>query len=1059
MAGNCHVAFRKLWLWDYDTACKRIEAQYRTIAWLSLMLTAITGLLLAMPAWAVDPDKAFHHYVRSTWSIQSGLPQISVQAIAQDPKGYIWVGTQSGLARFDGVRFTTYNPEVEPALPGTWIRSLLTDSKGRLWIGTYKGLAVYEAGHFTTVPVADTESFPTIDVFAMVESADGNLIAATNSGIFDLRNGKLIHRAGSPAPAQSLLLQKDGLCVGALGGVHRLSGSNATFLPLPTEAAKAGVNQLAYSQGRLWAGTSQGLYLLNGNSWKLAIENLVARSSPVNMLYTDHDRNFWVGSSAGLVRIQGTRLTEFIPDASPSAFKGVVSALEDHEGNLWLGSQRDGLARIWNGWTRRYSTDEGMTELLIWSISRAPDGRTWVGHNDGLGVIENGVYQTVLRGNQLPHPSAYNLLAEADRVWIGTRRGLAVWRDGKVELPPLFAPMASAQINGIVRGRNGVLWFPSSEGLFRLKDGILKNFGQEAGLANVRIRGIRELRDGRMLVGTQSGLYELRGDRMVELGLDLGLRPNLDVTAIHELNSGEWAIGTLDEDVFLFNGKRWQVFSRSQGMPANTPFFITQDRKGWLWVTGIRGITRVPIAQMLDLMQNKRKTVDAEMVLNERGDRRRGQQGFCCNGAGNSKGFIQDDVLWLPTRDGVVTLDTRTIEKNKKPPQVVIERIQVKGEWQDLISTEKIEFPADSRDLGFEFTALSFQEPNSVQLRYRLVGYDEQWRDLEVVTPRAANYTNLPAGNYTFEVMAANNAEIWNPVPAQLSFRIKPFFYETSWFYLLMTLLLGLLIYLAFQYQKRKHETQRALLEQQVLERTQQLHAANLQLEHVSQTDPLTGLRNRRYLANQLPADLSFYDREHMRVGGTRQSLLFALVDIDHFKRVNDTYGHGAGDRVLQQFSEVLTGLVRTGDYIVPWGGEEFLLVFRPMPRQYVSTIGDRIRRCVTEQKFEIDENTYLDITCSVGLSEYPIAKDAQYQLGWEQMVELADAALYWVKRNGRDGWAALYLTEKTDFADLIHGLLAGAETLIENKVLTVVSSKDKAPDDDGPAKAPNLVE
>ena len=179
-----------------------MTGQHSFHGYLSL-LTALVGFVLAMPVFAVDPEKAFHHYVRSTWSIQAGLPQISVQAIAQDPKGYIWVGTQSGLARFDGVRFTTYNPETEPALPGSWIRSLLTDRKGRLWIGTYKGIAVYQAGRFSSVPIADTESFPTIDVFAMVESAEGDLIAATNSGIFDLRNGKLVHRDGSPAPAQS----------------------------------------------------------------------------------------------------------------------------------------------------------------------------------------------------------------------------------------------------------------------------------------------------------------------------------------------------------------------------------------------------------------------------------------------------------------------------------------------------------------------------------------------------------------------------------------------------------------------------------------------------------------------------------------------------------------------------------------------------------------------------------------------------------------------------------------------------------------------------------------
>lgn len=1023
---------------------------HRSSQWYSLLLTALTGFLLALPAFAVEPDKAFQHYVRSAWSIQAGLPQISVQAIAQDPKGYIWVGTQSGLARFDGIRFTTYNPETQPALPGGWIRSLLTDSKGRLWIGTYKGIAVYEAGRFSNVPVADVKSFPTIDVFAMVESAEGGLIAATNSGVFDLRNGKLVHRAGSPAPAQSLLKHKDGLMVGALGGVYQLNGANSNFMPLPPEAAKTGVNQIADSQGYIWAGTSQGLYLRNGAEWKLAIENPVARTSPVNVLFTDRDRNLWVGTSAGLARFNKTLLSEFIPDTSPGAFKGVGSAFEDHEGNLWLGSQWEGLARIWNGWTRRYSTNEGMIEPIIWSLSLAPDGRIWVGNNDGLGVLSNGVYKTVLRGNQLPHPNAYNLLAEADRIWIGTRRGLVVWRNGKIEAPAILAPMASAQINGIVRGRDDVLWFPTTEGLFQLKDGKLSHFGQKEGLANIRIRLMRELRDGRILVGTQSGLYELRNGRMIELGLNQGLKPNLDITAIYELNSGEWAIGTLDEDVFMFNGQKWQIFGRQEGMPANAPFFITQDSSGWLWVTGIRGITRMPIAQMLEVMDGQRKTVDAEMVLNERGDRRSGQQGYCCNGAGNSKGFIDDDVLWLPTRDGVVRLNTRAIIKNKKPPQVVIERIQIKGKWQDIIANQAIELPANSRDLGFEFTALSFQEPISVQLRYRLVGYDEKWRDLELVTPRAANYTNLPAGNYTFEVMAANNAEVWNPVPAKFSFRIKPFFYETPWFYTLVALLLALLLYLALRYQKRSHDSQRAILEQEVLERTEQLHAANLLLEHASQTDPLTGLRNRRYLTNQLPADISFYDREHKRVGGVRQSLVFALVDIDHFKRVNDTYGHGAGDRVLQQFAEVLTRLVRTGDYIVRWGGEEFLLVFRPMQRQYVSTIGNRIRQSVAEQKFVINEDTSLEITCSVGLSEYPIAGDGQYQLHWEQMVELADAALYWVKRNGRDGWASLYLTEQTNLAELTRGLLAGAETLIESNMLKVQSSKDSGSRDVG---------
>jgi diguanylate cyclase (GGDEF)-like protein len=553
---------------------------------------------------------------------------------------------------------------------------------------------------------------------------------------------------------------------------------------------------------------------------------------------------------------------------------------------------------------------------------------------------------------------------------------------------------------------------------------------------------VRELRDGRLLLGTQSGLFELRDEKLVPVGLGQGLREDMDVTALYELEGGEWAIGTLAEETYVTSGGRWHQLAAPQGLPTNAPFFITEDGAGWLWIAGIRGITRVPVAQVRELIAGKRTKVQAEMVLNERGDRLSGQQGFCCNGAGNAKGFRDGSVLWLPSRNGVVTLDTRAIVSNRRPPTVVIESVQSEGQWRRVGTPGMRDLPAQARDIGFEFTALSFQDPASVLLQYRLVGYDDQWRDLVLVSPRAANYTNLPSGRYTFEVRGANNSGVWNPTPARFEFRIKPWFHETPVFYALLAGVLGTLLYAMWRQQRRQHEAQRALLEQQVRERTQQLHAANLQLEYASQTDPLTGLRNRRYLANQIPADLSFYDREQARVGNAGHSLLFALVDIDHFKHVNDTYGHRAGDHVLQQFAEVLTRLVRTGDYCVRWGGEEFLLVFRPMPRRFVPVIAERIRRAVADHRFEANADTPLKITCSVGVAEYAIARDARHRLGWEQTVEMADAALYWVKRNGRDGWAQLIPTEHANVAALVRSLQAGAEALIESRLLDVVSSK-----------------
>lgn len=244
----------------------------------------------------------------------------------------------------------------------------------------------------------------------------------------------------------------------------------------------------------------------------------------------------------------------------------------------------------------------------------------------------------------------------------------------------------------------------------------------------------------------------------------------------------------------------------------------------------------------------------------------------------------------------------------------------------------------------------------------------------------------------------------------------------------------------------RDAEAQRQALESLVVERTRELHDANLmlanvntQLETASQTDPLTGLRNRRYLTNQIPADLSFYDREQTRTGRA-DALLFALVDIDHFKRVNDSHGHAVGDRILQQVSDVLTHLVRSGDYVVRWGGEEFLLVFRPIAREFVPVLGERLRAAVEGHRYDIGDGTVLPITCSIGMAEYPLYRDASHRLGWEQMIELADAALYWVKNNGRNGWAALRPTADTDLDLLMGRLRDGAQAVVESGQLSLIS-------------------
>ncbi len=998
-----------------------------------LLIAMLIWLFAAIPARALDPDKSFHHYVRNTWSLQQGLPQISVQAIAQDQRGYLWVGTQGGLARFDGIRFVTYTPDDTPALPGIFIRTLYPDAAGKLWIGTYKGLAVYDGNAFATIAVARHGDETVLDILAINE-VDGRLVVASNHGLYALQDGVLKHQADSPAITQSLLLRADGLWIGSAGGVYRLKGKDSQFLALPTGLENTLVSSLVDAQGRIWAGTSQGLYVYYRGVWSPASTKPELQDAPITMLLEDHDHNLWVAGNAGIAKFHRGELAELVPDSDPNGFRSVLSAFEDREGNLWLGSQWNGLTRLWNGWTKRYSSAQGLTEPLVWSLSKAPDGAIWVGTNNGLSVLRDGRFQAVLAGTQLPHPHAYNLMADADRIWVGTRRGLVWYRNGKVERPPLFEPMANAQINGIVRSRSGAVWIPTSDGLFRLRNDKLDRFGAEQGLHDARVRLVQELADGRMLVGTQDGLYVLENDRLLPEGTASGLKPGLDVTAIHELANGDWVLGSLDQSIYVRHAGRWQQISTAQGLRENPAFFITEDSKGTLWITGLRGVERIPISDLTRLREGKITKINAEMVLNERGDRRSGQQGFCCNGAGNSKGFIDRDVLWLPSRDGVVALDTQSIIKNPIPPDVLIERLQFLNQWREVHSSENLVLPEDARDLAFEFTAFSFQDPASVTLSYQLVGYDPEWRDLQTVSPRTVNYTNLPSGNYVFQVKAANNAGVWGRSVARLSFRIAPRFQETPLFYALGLLVLGTLLYAGYRMQHQAHLAQRNLLEQQVDERTEQLHVANLQLEHASQTDSLTGLRNHRYLANQIPADLAYYEREQARGAYSNHSLVFAVIGFDQ------AAGPAGGDMILQRVAQTLGRQLRSGDYLARWQDDYLLLVFRPTQRMAVNQLGDRIRANLNRHPPQQD-GAHVAQDFSIGLAELPLVQDAQQLFGWEQAVGLAEAALQWARQRGGNGWALLRPTPSAGIGNMLHDLSSNVARLIAEGRLEVIGS------------------
>src|SRR5690606_4807003 len=387
------------------------------------------------------------------------------------------------------------------------------------------------------------------------------------------------------------------------------------------------------------------------------------------------------------------------------------------------------------------------------------------------------------------------------------RRGLAVPEHGGADTGPLLRPevlraMDAAQVNGIVREDDGTLWFVTTEGVYRLPrgdlSGTLRHYGTADGLDDIRGRFYFRDADGRILVATQGGVFELLGERFVPFGPEDGLPPGLDVTAITQLRDGRLVLATLTETLYFRDGGRWHRLGEAEGVPANSAFFLS-EHEGDLWAAGIRGIARIPVDELRPLALGRIARVQGEMLLNERGDPLSGQQGYCCNGAGNAKGFRQGDTLWLPSRDGVVALDTDRIEKNAVPPTAAVERVQAGDAWRPARALAGTALPKEARDLTFEFTVLSFQDPKSTTVEYRLDGYDRGWRTAEPLV-RSARYTNLPPGRYVFEVRGRNNAGVPGDTSALLPFSIEPRFHETRVFLGLLAALSLPLVVAAHRY-------------------------------------------------------------------------------------------------------------------------------------------------------------------------------------------------------------------------------------------------------------------
>jgi diguanylate cyclase (GGDEF)-like protein len=952
-------------------------------------------LLAALPCRGLDPRKAITQYAHQVWKTDAGLPQNSIQAILQTRDGYIWLGTERGLVRFDGVQFTVFDKGNTPGLQNSNAQALYEDRAGNFWVGTWGGLHLFKDGKVTSYTTKD--GLTNNRVLTICEDREGAIWIGTGGGGLDrLKNGKITayttkdglsnDRIWSVVEGRAgdLWVATDG------GGVNRLRDGKVTVFGRK-EGLPADIVQSVFmdSRGDVWVGTDgAGLGRLRDGVFTFFTTRDGLASDTIETIQEDRDGNLWIGCEAGISRLADGKLTSFKP-ADGLSDDTVLSIFEDREGSLWIGTVTGGLNRLKDGKFTAFTHKEGLVNDRVRTIYEDHEGSIWLGtRGGGLSRYRGGVFTTFDGKDGLSGTFVRSIYEDGrDRLWVGTwGDGLDVLEGSRFKAFHVKDGLPSEIIRCLYRDRESTLWIGTdSGGLVSERDGKFTVYGARDGLSGATVLAILEDRDGNLWLGTEGGgLNRFSHGKFTAFTTKDGLSDDT-VLALYEDADGCLWIGTDGGGLNRLKDGKFSRFTRREGLFDDVQYEILEDGRGNLWMSCSRGIFRVRRAELEEIAEGRR-----DALVSQSFGRADGMRSAECSGFTQPAGWkTRDGKLWFPTIEGAVVIDPDRIRTNTLPPPVVVE--QVLADRHPMARTDEAELEPGRGDLEFHYAGLSFVDPDRVSFRYMLDGFDREWVDAG--SRRVAFYTNIPPGRYTFRVRAANNDGVWSDKDATVRFRLRPHFRQTPWFYGLCAVGLVLAGFGAARMRAARARARERELQQIVAERTLQLEEANSKLQQLSEVDAVTGIANRRRFEETLA-------REWRRATRDELSLSLVMIDIDYFKAFNDEYGHQVGDQCLRRVaSEIREALTRPGDLVARYGGEEFAAVLPSTPARGAHAVAEMLRHRVEALATRHPGAPSGVVTISLGVAT--AAPDVASSP--EALVASADEALYRAKRAGKN--------------------------------------------------------
>jgi len=1009
-------------------------------------------------------------------AVEDGLPHATVLSVLQDRQGFMWFATSNGLARYDGSTFTIYKHDINDpsSLSNNNTFSLIESSDGLLWIGTDPGgLNVFypETGKFQVYKKIENDPNSLIDnsVWALMEARDGKIWIGTRGGlsVLDRKTNTFknypVNKDNPRGLAEAVIYRiyqdhEGTIWLGTRAGLHRYDPETDDFTIFkndPKDPQSISHNNvwsmIEDSFGNFWVGTrGGGLNLFDRSTGKFTAyrndpnnPNTLSNDRIWNM-YEDSNNRFWIVTENGGLNIFDRKNLVFRSfqnnpnDPTTVSNNDLYWLTEDSSGVLWITSRYGGVNKLYPSLQRfgLYRSVPGNSNTLssnnVYSIWAEKDGIIWIGtFGGGLNRFDrNSGKMTVFKNDPNDPESISNnkiqniYKDEQGYYWLATSGG------GLNRLDPStgkFTVYKSTPNDPTTLGSNFLtmikpagpdhLWIGTlgfGLDLFNVETGkVDKVYKFEAGnpnsLSEDTVYDLAVAKDGKVWIATARGGLEL----LDPISGKFTHHRNDPSNPVTILDDAVFAIYLNEDAGFVWAGtsnglsglnlktNRWQNYTMKDGLPADTVFGVQPGSGNDLWVSTGKGISHFDIAG---------KTFENYSV-------RDGLQGDLFEIASSHRG--PDGEIFFGGSNGVTFFHPDQIEKNTYKPPVVLTDFQLFNQSVPIGSdvlpkpierTEKITLRHDQSVITIKFAALSYQLPLKNLYSYKLEGFDKEWSPAK--TKNEATYTNLPPGNYTFRVHAANNDGIWNEETDRVLYITILSPWWQSWWFITMSIIgiMGLL-YSGIQLRTSAVRARNVELEKRVAERTRELEESQNRLNQVNQEltaqleavtelekevrelaihDALTGLFNRHYLSERL-------DAEYSRAERASHPISFLLMDIDHFKDINDTYGHQAGDYALKTIAQIIMSQIRKSDIACRFGGEEFMIILPDTGVESAVQKADAFRQSISDRVYEFGGKEF-SITISIGIAVYPIHGTEN-----DRILSKADAALYEAKRAGRN--------------------------------------------------------